>query len=96
MANALGISPEEFSFRYVWKKYGRPSLRERTNYDCIFLDRNPDRCAIYAARPSQCKTFPFWPEVLKSKLAWDKYSLSCPGMNQGRLYEYGEILAIMA
>ena len=92
MAGALAISPEEFDFLYVWRKYGKPSLRERANYDCIFLDRNPDRCSIYAVRPAQCATFPFWPEILKSKLSWDRYSLSCPGMNQGDFHDATEIM----
>ena len=46
IAASLGIDMVEFELRYLWKRYGRRSLRERSNYDCIFLDRDPDRCRI--------------------------------------------------
>lgn len=95
MACALGLGTAEFESLYVWRRYGRPSLREKPNYDCIFLERDPVRCGIYDARPAQCRTFPFWPDVLKSKLSWDRYSLTCPGMNSGRHHTYDEILACL-
>ena len=90
-AEALGVSPDRFRELYMWKKYGILSLKERENYDCIFLEEGTDRCMIYSVRPSQCSSFPFWPEVLKSKFAWDRYSQSCPGMNQGRHHSKAEI-----
>lgn len=93
IAETLSLEPGEFKRRYMWKRYGKPSLKECPNYDCIFLDRSPDRCSIYNVRPSQCRSFPFWPEVLKNELAWDSYSLSCPGMNQGAFHSYDSILA---
>lgn len=86
MAEKVGLSPEQFRREYVWNRYGRPSLREKANYDCIFLDRNPDRCRIYDVRPAQCRDFPFWPDVLKSRAAWDAYAETCPGMNQGAFH----------
>lgn len=95
MASYLGLGDDEFEFIYVCRKYGRQSLREKPNYDCIFLDRDPDRCRIYEVRPSQCRTFPFWPDVLKSKLSWDRYSLTCPGMNTGEFHNYDEIAAYL-
>lgn len=95
MASALGLTEEAFERNYVWRRYGRPSLREKLNYDCVFLDRDNDRCRIYDVRPSQCSTFPFWEEVLKSKLSWDRYSQTCPGMNRGAFHDYAEILSCL-
>ncbi len=60
--------------------------------DCEFLDRKklPGKavCGVYLARPSQCRTWPFWPENLTSRRAWEavKRRTPCPGMNEGRLY----------
>jgi Fe-S-cluster containining protein len=93
MASALGLTEETFERLCVWRKYGRPSLREKPNYDCVLLDSG--RCLIYDVRPSQCRTFPFWHEVLKSKLSWDFYSQTCPGMNRGVFHDYSEIVSCL-
>jgi Fe-S-cluster containining protein len=93
MASALGVSEKEFTLVYTWSKYGVLSLREKINYDCVFLqiDNSALRCNIYSARPAQCRTFPFWPETLKNRRSWEKYSLSCPGMNNGDFHSFEEI-----
>jgi Fe-S-cluster containining protein len=60
--------------------------KTRHGYDCVFLDRTskPGKavCGIYAARPMQCRTWPFWPENLKSPRHWSevKRRTPCPGM----------------
>jgi Fe-S-cluster containining protein len=96
MSGSLGITEEEFTARYTWKKYGAISLREKKNYDCVFLQiNNPGyRCKIYSVRPAQCGAFPFWAEVLESRGSWEKYSSSCPGMNAGEFHSYEEISKI--
>ena len=57
--------------------------------DCIFLDRQavPGRavCALYEARPTQCRTWPFWKSNLASPRHWDRASRGCPGMDNGPL-----------
>ena len=94
IASFLEITIESFYERYVRRSYGRLSLREKPNYDCIFLDRSgeAERCAIYEHRPSQCRTFPFWPDVLETELSWEKYSQTCPGMNNGKFHDCDAIL----
>jgi Fe-S-cluster containining protein len=96
MAHALGVDISEFRALYIWTKYGEPSLRELPNYDCVFLERQQGglcRCGIYNARPAQCRTFPFWGEVLGSRFAWNRFASSCPGMNKGVLHDGDEIAA---
>lgn len=96
IASFLNLSHEKFSEVYLWGRYGRQSIRERANYECVFLNRNPDRCQIYSARPAQCCLFPFWPSLLKNKLAWNRSSQSCPGMNQGEFYDSARIRQLLA
>lgn len=50
------------------------SLNEKLNYDCIFWDNG---CTIYAARPLQCRTFPFWPDALSSLNSWLALTAGC-------------------
>ena len=51
------------------------------------------RCAIYAARPMMCRTWPFWPRLLESETAWNAAARHCPGMNEGKLWTAAEIAA---
>ena len=68
-------------------------IEEPTTRDCIFMqDRDGQRgCVIYSVRPNQCRSWPFWPENLKSPGAWNKAAQKCPGINRGRLYSLEEI-----
>ncbi|MDR2070928.1 MAG: YkgJ family cysteine cluster protein [Treponema sp.] len=62
----------------------RLSLKEKANYDCIFWKNG---CTVYPGRPRQCRTFPFWPEILLSGETWGNAGLSCPGIGKGKRYD---------
>lgn len=80
MADFLGLSLSAFCRRYTRIVDGRYSLTEmRDNYDCVFLEGK--RCTIYPVRPIQCRTFPFWPENLVSKEAWESAKEHCEGIH---------------
>ena len=83
MAKHLGISPSSFTRKYCEKYNGAFHLKEdRINPDCIFLEGKS--CGIYEARPTQCRTWPFWPEVMNAK-TWKKEVLAfCPGVGKGK------------
>ena len=70
------------------------SLREKPNHDCIFWDRAAG-CTIYAVRPRQCRTWPFWESNLKSPEAWEETRAGCPGAGSGQLFSAEEITARM-
>lgn len=58
------------------------SLREKAGYDCVFL--HDGRCSVYAARPAQCRSYPFWDEILVSEESWKAEARYCPGVGKGR------------
>lgn len=64
LKNHLNISIEELASKYIEKRGYRYSIKERklaeNNYACIFFDLEKKQCGIYEARPTQCRTFPFW------------------------------------
>jgi len=39
----------------------------------------------------QCKTYPFWSEVLETSLKWSEEGNACPGIGTGHLYTPEEI-----
>ena len=79
-ASHFKISPQRFSDQYLRKVDDRFSLRESpVNYDCVFLDGK--RCTVYNLRPSQCRTFPFWPQNIASPEAWAETARHCEGIS---------------
>lgn len=79
MAAYLKLTVKEFSCRYLRRVGNRYSLVERRpHYDCVFLEGK--RCQIYPVRPTQCRTFPFWPENVKSPEAWRETATRCEGI----------------
>ncbi|MCB9849012.1 MAG: YkgJ family cysteine cluster protein [Phycisphaeraceae bacterium] len=90
MAARVGLTPEQFRKAYARKTSMGWSLRERKTphgYDCVFLDRitEPGKalCKVYEDRPTQCRTFPWWPEVLASEKSWKLTARQCEGIGRG-------------
>jgi len=92
IAKRLKLSLEAFREQYAHRIGKRWTLNEVYNdqvegYDCVFLVRDSQTgkagCSIYEDRPSQCRTWPFWPENLESKTAWRRVARSCPGVQRG-------------
>ncbi len=80
MADFLQVSKQEFLEKYTREVDGKRTLVELPNsYDCIFLREK--KCLLYEARPKQCKTFPFWPENLTSRRAWNAAARRCEGID---------------
>jgi uncharacterized protein len=92
MADFLKLSLEAFMQRYVRKIGTRYSLIEHPeNYDCVFLQGR--KCQVYAARPKQCRAFPWWEENLKTPESWKETAKRCEGIDHedSRLYTLEEI-----
>jgi|SRR5580704_10561832 Fe-S-cluster containining protein len=69
----------------------RVSLTEHKNGDCTFFDADTRRCTVYGARPSQCRTWPFWNSNLESREAWETMQKSCPGAGHGQFVPLEDI-----
>ncbi len=101
MASRLGLSVDAFYARFARRLRGVGwSLRERRTehgYDCVFLDREsqPGKalCAIHDARPAQCRTWPFWPENLRTRAAWERTARACEGVGRGAVVTIERIRA---
>lgn len=80
IAALLGMEEGAFRRTYLRKEGYRFSLKEKIvngSHDCVFFDRSLKGCSIYAARPLQCRTFPFW-DYFRTRI--DELKTECPGI----------------
>jgi len=80
ISDVLGIDIKQLVSEYLFKKGYKYSIKENKvgeSYECIFYDSELNACKIYNARPTQCKTFPFW-DYYKSRI--DELKEECPGI----------------
>ncbi len=88
---------EKYCRRFAGRLTLRERRTPEGNFDCIFLKEQPaspgqaaspassrgKACSIYAVRPLQCRTWPFWRENLSSPAAWEQSAKRCHGMGNG-------------
>lgn len=79
IAQHLQLTLEEFAHRFIRRVKGRYSLLEHPKtYDCVFL--KDKKCQIYEVRPTQCRTYPWWPQNLRSPQDWQEAARFCEGI----------------
>jgi uncharacterized protein len=91
LAAEVEMNVDEFEKRYVRKIGVRKSLKEYRNGDCVFFDTEKRNCRVYAARPRQCRTWPFWESNIRTPEDWAATCEVCPGSGTGRLYQLEHI-----
>ena len=84
-AQFLGMTPTAFERKYVYRTKNRRRLRVPRDSQCSFL--RDGGCSIHPAKPTQCRVFPFWPELVESRQEWRKTARYCPGMGKGPLIQ---------
>lgn len=95
MAKHLGLNTREFTKTYCDRVDGYFRLKEDpARPACMFLKNK--RCGIYEARPTQCRTWPFWPEVMNAKVWAKEVAAFCPGVGKGPVRPLSEIQASLA
>lgn len=94
IAKGLKLSTAAFTKKYCAKTGGVWHLVERKeNPDCLFLKGKS--CGIYENRPMQCRTWPFWPELMNAK-SWAKDVVTfCPGVGKGPVWSGEKIEQLM-
>ncbi|MGA0164420.1 MAG: YkgJ family cysteine cluster protein [Bdellovibrionota bacterium] len=90
LANYFKIKITEFTKKFCVKSdEGFFHLKDGDDGNCGFL--NGKRCSVYEARPTQCRTWPFWPELMNAR-SWSKdVAAFCPGVGKGRVWKKEEI-----
>ncbi|HEY3444438.1 MAG TPA: YkgJ family cysteine cluster protein [Paludibaculum sp.] len=86
-ARHLRLTAAEFERRFVYRTRHLLRLRKPKEKQCHFLVDNG--CSIHPVKPTQCRLFPFWPELLESAAAWVSTAQRCPGIGVGPLIQIG-------
>ncbi len=99
LADRLGLDNASFRRRYTRRVHRdgrvRISLTDKANHDCVFWQRGAG-CTVYADRPRQCRTWPFWTRLVDSPASWADAAHDCPGMNRGERHDAATIAASAA
>ena len=91
-AKFVRMSPKAFEAKYVYRTRHLRRFRKPREKQCPFLEANG--CSIHPAKPTQCRTFPFWPEIVERRADWNKTARYCPGIGKGELIQIGSAMAI--
>lgn len=80
MAKFLNLAIPVFKRLYVRRLDQRYLLVEKKsqNHSCVFYQ--DQKCQVYAARPLQCRAYPFWQENMQSEESWQQAAQECEGI----------------
>ncbi len=90
-ASHLGLTEDAFRAKHLEHQDGHWFVDVYVEHPCHFLSTE-GLCTIHEAKPLQCSSYPFWPELFEEMNAWDAEQTYCEGINQGTLRPLDEIL----
>lgn len=91
IAKELGLTTRKFTQKFCTKTDGVFHIADQGGPTCVFLENK--MCTVYKVRPTQCRTWPFWPETMNAK-SWKKDVVAfCPGVNKGKVHSAESIAA---
>ncbi|HEU0075545.1 MAG TPA: YkgJ family cysteine cluster protein [Dehalococcoidia bacterium] len=93
LAAHFDVPPGRFVRRYTRVEKGHRVLADRPESDeCVFL--RDKTCTVYDARPTQCRTYPWWLVNIQDPRAWQETAAVCEGIDHptAPLVSLGEIV----
>jgi uncharacterized protein len=85
IAKYVKMRPADFERQFVYRTRKLMRLRMPRHSQCRFLVEGG--CSIHSVKPTQCRIFPFWPEMMDDKKEWRKAAAWCPGIGKGKLVQ---------
>jgi hypothetical protein len=80
LAKEFKMSVATFTRHYALRENDGKFFLRFIDGHCIFLHDN--KCIVHHVKPTQCRTWPFWEEVMASKEVYQNQVLDfCPGSN---------------
>jgi hypothetical protein len=93
-AEFLGMTQSAFEDQYTIRYRHVIRLRKPLEGQCHFLEAGG--CSIHPVKPTQCRLYPFWPEMVESVAHWEEAGKTCPGIGKGELIQIGTACEIAA
>lgn len=97
LSSFLGISDQDFFQSYCevvdLHLAKRVSLVAQKGGACVF--HAADGCEVYARRPLQCRTYPFWVTNVSDRRSWNRVKRKCPGVNRGKRWTSHQIVRLI-
>ena len=90
--HVLGVGRKWFRQCYSRKLDDGDIVLQSRADRCVFLQQDGG-CRVYRARPAQCSSYPFWPEIVKTAAAWQREGRRCEGIGRGGVVPLGIIEA---
>lgn len=85
LAAALKLPVAETRERYTFRDENGWMELDFQGGRCVMLDEKTNLCRVYESRPTQCRTFPFWPEMI-SRGGWTAEAKRiCEGVGKGNV-----------
>jgi uncharacterized protein len=79
IADYLNMPEKQFKKKHTeWFLLLGRALKWNNSGACMFLKNR--ECSIYAARPSQCGTWPYWKRIINNKNDLDRAKVYCKGL----------------
>jgi Fe-S-cluster containining protein len=80
LADFFRLPVGKFARRYTQVLKGRRVLiNAPASNDCVFLADKA--CSVYDARPTQCRTYPWWLSNIHDRQSWEEAGAMCEGIN---------------
>lgn len=92
LAESLHLEVAAFTREYCETTDGYLHLKSQDD-DCVFLEAG--RCRVYAARPIQCRAWPFCLENMNAEVWQHEIASICPGVGKGRRVLADEIETLL-
>ncbi|MCG3135886.1 MAG: hypothetical protein HMLKMBBP_03662 [Planctomycetes bacterium] len=83
LARSRGMTVAAFRAAHTRDSFGDTVLVDRADGSCEWLERGADgktSCRVHDAKPDQCRSYPFWPRVLRSPESWRAEGAKCRGI----------------
>lgn len=94
IAERLEVSLDAFDRRYTRSEKDGGRVLRFVDGACVFLQGG--LCSVHEVKPVQCRTWPFWEELLESPEVYEREVLTfCPGSRSGPRVDAASIRAQM-
>jgi Fe-S-cluster containining protein len=79
------MTQAEFERKHIYRTKNLRRLRTPRDTQCHFLRYGG--CSIHPVKPTQCRLFPYWPELVDDPKSWHTAGSWCPGIGKGELVQ---------